>query len=69
MIINIMTQDEDDDDDEEEEEGEEPVKTHEQYIQGEAEEDAQLAWELFEVRSVTLLFLFIFHLSHKQRRT
>ena len=56
-----MAQDEDDDDDDEEE-GEEPVKTHEQYIQGEAEEDAQLAWELFEVRSVKLLF-FICHAS------
>ena len=67
MITNIMAQDEDDDDDDEGE-GEEPVKTLEQYIQGEAEEDAQLAWELFEVRSVTL-FLFISDLSHKQRTT
>ena len=50
VSTNSVFQDEEDDDDEEEEE--EQVKTHEQYIQGEAEEDAQLAWELFEVKSV-----------------
>lgn len=52
-ISSVSSVSQDDEDDDEEEEEEQP-KTDEQYIQGEAEEDAQLAWELFEVKCYPL---------------